>query len=230
VGREERYVNSPWYNQPSDAYLLTCDITDECSYEELSNFINTIRTGGRYPQLPIFLVGTKSDLSYDRQVKTQKLEAFAKANNCIFLGETSAKGLAVEEVFTSLAQNFSERFRKEELREEEALKKNLKQNLDEYTSVGNTLVAYLKLIFSFGQFRLGVEKINLANTLKAQLAGSEVKKVIDEYRDKNKKLVESEIKHSWFFSKNYLNTNKINEIILEEGKLGEILKQGSSKQ
>jgi hypothetical protein len=202
-------------------------------YEELSNFINTIRKNAP-PQTPIFLVGTKSD-SYPRnprQVETQELDAFAKANGCIFLGETSAKeSTGVEEVFTNLAQNFSAAFHEESKSAAQATYKNLKQDLDKYTSAGNTFVAYLKLIFSFGQFRLGVEKINLANKLKEELAKPAVKQksVIESYQKKNEELVFNEINHSLFFSKNYFNANpQTKALSLEEGKLGEILKRASS--
>lgn len=110
-----------------DAYVLTYDITNSKSFEYVKNTCN------RYSvDRPIIIVGTKSDLEEQRQVKKEEVTSFVSSqnsSNIFFFGETSAKtGENVKELFefsNDIIKQKEEEKRQEKVRklEEERVKK-----------------------------------------------------------------------------------------------------------
>jgi len=77
----------------SDIILVVYDITDKASLTSNASLASAEEWLKREanPRKTYFLVGTKSDLSDQRQVTSQEAQALANKYNATFLGETSAK-------------------------------------------------------------------------------------------------------------------------------------------
>lgn len=107
AGQESfRSITRSYYRGAAGA-LLVYDITRKETFQHLTRWLEEARQNGNSTMI-IMLIGNKSDLNDRRQVTKAEGEAFAKANNLIFL-ETSAKTAAnVEEAFVSTAHKIYE--------------------------------------------------------------------------------------------------------------------------
>jgi small GTP-binding protein len=82
--------------------VLVYDITDERSFDDLSNWLHDLQQLCN-PNAFILLVGNKSDLEAERQVGMRQAQDFAEKHKLDYV-ETSAKsGHNVKETFTRLA-------------------------------------------------------------------------------------------------------------------------------
>ncbi|XP_078287948.1 ras-related protein Rab-13-like [Rhinoraja longicauda] len=84
--------------------ILVYDITDEKSFENIQNWMKSIKENAS-ATVERMLLGNKSDMENKRKVPLEKAEKLAKDHGIRFF-ETSAKSsLNVEEAFQSLAQD-----------------------------------------------------------------------------------------------------------------------------
>ena len=92
------------YYKGSGGVLIVCDLTSRSSFESLMNsWLPEIKSGCDQ-DIPIILVGNKSDLLDQQEVNYYELQDFAGSQglSCVF---TSAKtGKNVEEAFSQLVQ------------------------------------------------------------------------------------------------------------------------------
>lgn len=71
----------------------------KASFTSLNSWITELKQNS-HPELKIFLIGNKNDLTDDRQVSYEEALNFMHKNNLDYFEETSAKeGLNVEEIF-----------------------------------------------------------------------------------------------------------------------------------
>ena len=100
---QERFRNiAKNYFQSSDGFLLVYDISNRESFDKL-NFWNEQISANAPENTKIIIVGNKSDLEQERQVKKEEGENFAN-NNKVRFYETSAKdNINVITVFELLA-------------------------------------------------------------------------------------------------------------------------------
>ena len=101
-GGEERFrLLLPSYLRGSNAILITFSFDDIKSIENLEQWITFIKK--ELGEIPIFLVGTKSDKEYDDQEVNEKILEIQKKFLIYGLYETSAKtGEGVEQTFKNI--------------------------------------------------------------------------------------------------------------------------------
>ena len=103
IGGEERFsFNRPMYYLGSAGAILVFDLTNPFSFELLPQWIHELREKIK-PEIPVLLVGNKSDLIDKRAVFRDKIDKFRQEFNLTYI-ETSAKtGDNVKECFYTLA-------------------------------------------------------------------------------------------------------------------------------
>jgi small GTP-binding protein len=103
TGGQERFSSiRPMYYRGSLGALLIFDLTNSDSFEHLPQWIEEIRTNVK-GQIPLLLVGNKSDLSDERALSLEEINHFTREFNLYYM-ETSAKtGEGVGDCFHILA-------------------------------------------------------------------------------------------------------------------------------
>jgi small GTP-binding protein len=87
AGQERfRNITSSYYRN-SSGVIIVYDVTSQDSFDKVAGWIEEVR---RHVQVPLLIVGNKSDLVDKRQVATEAGEEFAQRQGLIFM-ETSAK-------------------------------------------------------------------------------------------------------------------------------------------
>ncbi|KAJ3593521.1 hypothetical protein NHX12_005855 [Muraenolepis orangiensis] len=85
--------NSPWLKEQcmklGDAYIIVYSVTDRSSFEKASELRIQLRRARQSEDIPIILVGNKSDLVRSREVAKDEGSACAVVFDCKFI-ETSA--------------------------------------------------------------------------------------------------------------------------------------------
>ena len=80
--------------------LLMYDITNRKSFDDIKIWLNEIRNiSNEY--IKIMLLGTKSDMNYNRQISTNEASVFASDNGLLFAETTATKPCG--DVFIQLA-------------------------------------------------------------------------------------------------------------------------------
>jgi small GTP-binding protein len=99
TGGEERFGSiRPMYYQGSLGAILVFDLTNSASFEHLLRWIEEVRTNIKF-EIPLLLVGNKSDLTDQRAISMKEVNQFAKDFNLHYI-ETSAKtGESVDDCF-----------------------------------------------------------------------------------------------------------------------------------
>ncbi|PVH13611.1 Ras-like protein 1 [Candidozyma duobushaemuli] len=109
AGQEEYSAMREQYMRTGEGFLLVYAINSRNSIEELQTFYEQIQRVKDSDNVPVLIVGNKSDLEIERQVSYEEGAEFAKALNCPFL-ETSAKQrINVEEAFYGLVRSINEK-------------------------------------------------------------------------------------------------------------------------
>ncbi|CAD8151401.1 unnamed protein product [Paramecium octaurelia] len=97
--------------------LIVYDVTNKQSFKEISIWLEQTKTYTN-ADIPIILVGTKSDLDGARKVTTKEGQKMAKTLGTLFI-ETSAKdGSNVQQVFLNLVEEALTRHEKQKKQEE----------------------------------------------------------------------------------------------------------------
>lgn len=104
AGQEEYLAMREQYMRTGEGFLLVYAINSRNSLDELQVFYEQIQRVKDSDNVPVLVVGNKSDLEIERQVSYEEGVAFAKSLGCPFL-ETSAKQrINVEEAFYGLVR------------------------------------------------------------------------------------------------------------------------------
>lgn len=104
AGQEEYSAMREQYMRTGEGFLLVYSVTERESYNELSTFYQQILRVKETEEVPLLLVGNKSDLTEERSVSYEEGEKLAKQFQCQFL-ETSAKqGINVDRAFFDLVR------------------------------------------------------------------------------------------------------------------------------
>ena len=100
---QERFRNvAKNYFHSSDGFLLVYDITSLNSFKNLNYWIEQIRLNAP-ENTKCVLVGNKSDLEKEREVKIEDAEEFAKKHNVKFFESSAKDGNNVNDIFEHLA-------------------------------------------------------------------------------------------------------------------------------
>ncbi|KAJ6233289.1 ras-like protein rasb [Anaeramoeba flamelloides] len=90
AGQEEYSAMRDSYMRSGEAFLIVYSVTDRKSFDEIATFHEQITRVKDSDDVPIIIVGNKSDLENQRQISTGEGQDLAKTYGCPFL-ETSAK-------------------------------------------------------------------------------------------------------------------------------------------
>ncbi|KAI8985375.1 P-loop containing nucleoside triphosphate hydrolase protein [Pilobolus umbonatus] len=90
AGQEEYTALRDQWIRDGEGFLLVYSITSRSTFERIDKFRNQILRVKDLPNIPLILVGNKSDKVTDREVNREEGMMKARALNCEFV-ETSAK-------------------------------------------------------------------------------------------------------------------------------------------
>ena len=108
AGQEKFRSLSPSYLRNTDSVILLYDITNQDTFDHVTNWMATINQYATKNSSTI-LVGNKIDMESERKIDREDGEAMAKQYNIMF-GESSAKeGKGVDEIFEQLANDIMEK-------------------------------------------------------------------------------------------------------------------------
>lgn len=79
------------------------DITRVSTFENVKKWLRELRDFGN-PDMVIFLVGNKSDLSHSRQVQEEEGQRLAESENLFFLETSAMNNVNVEEAFLEMVR------------------------------------------------------------------------------------------------------------------------------
>ena len=103
-GEERMFALASQYYKSSCGVILVFDVTRKETFDHLKFWIQKINDNANQKCLKM-LVGNKVDMEFQRVIRKDEAEAFAKANNMVYV-ETSAKTAKnVYESFNNLALN-----------------------------------------------------------------------------------------------------------------------------
>ena len=104
AGQEKVRALAPMYYRSANVAVLCFDLTNKRTFEALEQWSMEI-TEKAPTMLKIVLVGTKKDLTNDRQVSFESGKNFAESHGFLFYMETSAKmGDGIIQLFTQIAE------------------------------------------------------------------------------------------------------------------------------
>lgn len=108
AGQERFKSVSKAYFRNAVGAILVYDITNDASFEDLSNWLHDLQQLCN-PNAFILLVGNKSDLEEQRQVGVQQAKDFADQHRLEYLETSALSGQNISESFTRLAYGIANR-------------------------------------------------------------------------------------------------------------------------
>jgi small GTP-binding protein len=90
AGQEEYSSLRDNYIRTGQAFILVYSITDKSSFHNIEDLVNQVHRITEDENIPILILGNKSDLEDEREVSTNEGEKLAKTYNALFF-ETSAR-------------------------------------------------------------------------------------------------------------------------------------------
>ena len=95
-------VNVQGFYRNTSLAIIVYDVSNKKSFENLDTWLRDLRQHTE-PEIPIFIVGNKSDL--ERNVTTEEAKIFSQSNRTCYFAECSAKkGYNVKEIFFEAAK------------------------------------------------------------------------------------------------------------------------------
>ena len=109
AGQERFKALSTNFIKKAEGIVLLYDISNKVSFEEISNWMETIKENGR-DSVSVILVGNKCDLSDDkRQVSKNEGQERADKYNLQFFETSCREGINVNEVFDKLVEDIEKK-------------------------------------------------------------------------------------------------------------------------
>ena len=104
AGQEKYKSLSENYYKKADCCLLVYDITDKNSFNECKTYYNENIKEKCKKDIKVILLGNKSDLEAQRQVKSEEGAGFALENDYIFMETSCLKNTNVSNAFETLIE------------------------------------------------------------------------------------------------------------------------------
>ncbi|OBA20734.1 ras-domain-containing protein [Metschnikowia bicuspidata var. bicuspidata NRRL YB-4993] len=107
AGQEEYLAMREQYMRTGEGFLLVYAINSRNSLDELLVFYEQIQRVKDSDNVPVLVVGNKSDLEIERQVSYEEGLAFAKSLGCPFMEASAKQRINVEEAFHGLVRTIN---------------------------------------------------------------------------------------------------------------------------
>lgn len=107
AGQEEYLAMREQYMRTGEGFLLVYAINSKNSLDELQGFYEQIQRVKDADNVPVLVVGNKSDLEIERQVSYEEGLAFAKSVGCPFLEASAKQRINVDESFYGLVRSIN---------------------------------------------------------------------------------------------------------------------------
>ena len=108
AGQERFKSISTNYIKKANGILLMYDITDKGSFENIGNWMETIKENSGN-KMSLVLVATKSDLNSERVISAEEGEKLAKEYGIKFFETSSKYNINITEVFYEIAEQIIEK-------------------------------------------------------------------------------------------------------------------------
>ena len=128
AGQERFKSLSANYIKKTNGILIIYDITNKQSFINVENWIKCAKEEIT-KEIPIYLVGNKSDLEEERMIKTEDGDNIAIQYGLKFYETSCQNGNNVEKCFTDLAKDVINFLKKEEVKENKNNNKEQEKNL-----------------------------------------------------------------------------------------------------
>jgi small GTP-binding protein len=104
---QERYrsIVSSYY-RGSNATLIVYDVSNRESFNDIVKWLDMINCKSSYQNIPILLLGNKTDLEH-REVSEQEGQEFAAMHDIMFMEVSAKSNVNVESAFTSVLQKIN---------------------------------------------------------------------------------------------------------------------------
>jgi len=135
AGQDEYSALREQYMKTGQGFILVYSITSPTSFEAATKFRDQILKMKNAPEVPIILVGNKSDLEDERAVTTDEGKELAAKWNCGFLEASAKSNTNVPEIFFELVQRVN-KWRSSNPDGKKTAKKNWKRMITKPTFVG----------------------------------------------------------------------------------------------
>jgi GTPase KRas protein len=96
AGQEEYAAMREQYMRSGDGFILVYAINDRNSFQEMLTFVSQIQRVKDSDNVPLVLVGNKSDLEENRQVSIEEGQKQARLMGCEFVESSARTGSNVE--------------------------------------------------------------------------------------------------------------------------------------
>lgn len=103
AGQERFHTITTSYYRGASGILLVYDITDINTFNTLTNWIQDIRDLSG-PDIPIVIIGNKSDLTIKRQISYTQGKEFADINNYQYIECSAKTNNNIDDVFMEIIQ------------------------------------------------------------------------------------------------------------------------------
>ena len=124
AGQERfRAINKTYYKK-ADCCLLVYDITDIKSFEDCKNYYNKHINDKCKKNIPVILLGNKSDLSSERKVDPEDAANFALKNKYIFMESSCVNNENVANAFEALIEITNIEYKKNNINLKNAKRQN----------------------------------------------------------------------------------------------------------
>jgi len=112
TGEEKFRSMLPMYYKSAKGAILTYDIGNKKSFDSVEYWIEELNEHVRAENLVLFLVGNKKDLPpEERQIQTATAAKIAEEQKMLFLEVSAKTGKNINELFSTLAEELSKRFK-----------------------------------------------------------------------------------------------------------------------
>lgn len=114
----------------ANGIFIFFDITNEKSFLNIQDYINAVKNYNKM-NIPIIILGSKSDQNSDRKILYQDAKNFADSMNMNYFEISSKEGKIedIQKIFNIMISIISERIDKEEEQDKDIKKKNKKKCL-----------------------------------------------------------------------------------------------------
>ena len=108
------------YMRGGEGFILVYSVTEKSTFQALRQFKGMVDRVRNYENVPMILVGNKSDLEVRRKVPTKEGEALAKEFGCMFYETSAALRHNVDDIYHEIVRCI----RRKELADHRASKKS----------------------------------------------------------------------------------------------------------